>query len=96
MSDVSIKVSIAGRIYPLTVAKEEEEIILQAAETVESSIEKFQQSYSVRDKQDLLAMAALQMATSHLKGNGGQSSDSTDLRNGLKELEKQLDSFLSS
>ena len=63
MSEVSIKVNIAGRTYPLTVSSSEETAIRQAEEKIEQSINIFQQNYAVKDKQDLLAMAALQVAS---------------------------------
>lgn len=62
MSEVSIKVNIAGRTYPLTVKAQEETGIRQAEQVIEESIQVFQKNYAVKDKQDLLAMAALQMA----------------------------------
>jgi|JI102314A2RNA_FD_contig_101_295199_length_794_multi_6_in_0_out_0_2 cell division protein ZapA len=62
MSEVSIKVNIAGRIYPLTVKSLEEAGIRQAEQAIEESIQVFQKNYAVKDKQDLLAMAALQMS----------------------------------
>lgn len=62
MSEVSIKVTIAGRTYPLTVSSLEEAGIRKAEQTIEQSIEVFQKNYAVKDKQDLLAMAALQLA----------------------------------
>ncbi len=63
MSETSIKVQIAGRTYPLTVSITEEERIRIAEKAIDESIEIFQKNYAVKDKQDLLAMAALQMAT---------------------------------
>ena len=60
---VSIKVVIAGRTYPLTVAMEEEEYIRKAAKEIDESVRVFQENYAVRDKQDLLAMTALQFLT---------------------------------
>lgn len=62
MSEVSIKVNIAGRIYPLTVSSEEEAGIRKAEQAIDESIQVFQKNYAVKDKQDLLAMAALQMS----------------------------------
>ena len=62
MSEVSIKVNIAGRTYPLTVKSLEEAGIRQAEQAIEESIQVFQKNYAVKDKQDLLAMAALQMS----------------------------------
>lgn len=63
MSETSIKVQIAGRTYPLTVSTTEEARIRQAEKAISESIEIFQKNYAVKDKQDLLAMAALQMAS---------------------------------
>lgn len=63
MSSVQIKIVIAGRTYPLTIAVEEEENIRNAAKNIEDSINQFQEKYAVKDKQDLLAMTALQLAT---------------------------------
>jgi cell division protein ZapA len=65
MSEISIKVQISGRSYPLTIQASEEPSIRQAEKTIEESIAFFQKNYAVKDKQDLLAMAALQLATRH-------------------------------
>ena len=62
MEKVSLKVIIAGRTYPLTIKKDEESAILNAAEKINSNIKKLQGSYAVKDMQDLLAMTALQLA----------------------------------
>lgn len=63
MSELSIRVNIAGRIYPLTIKREEEFSVRQAAKSIEKSIKKMQDDYGVQDKQDLLAMTALQLST---------------------------------
>lgn len=63
MSQISIKVKIAGRYYPLAIQPEEEAMIRQAEIKIQSSIDSFQEKYGVRDNQDLLAMTLLQMAT---------------------------------
>lgn len=62
MEKISLKVIIAGRTYPLTINKEEEDAILGAAEKINSNIKKLQGNYAVKDMQDLLAMTALQLA----------------------------------
>ncbi len=65
MSDkFKIKVVIGGRTYPLHVNSEvEEEGTRKAAEKINSLISKFEQNYAVSDKQDVLAMCALQFAS---------------------------------
>jgi len=60
---LKIKLSIANRVYPLTIAPNQEEGLRKAAKKIEGMISQFEQNYSVRDKQDVLAMCALQFAS---------------------------------
>lgn len=62
MEKVSLKIVIAGRTYPLTIKGEEENAIREAADRINTNIQKLQGTYAVKDMQDLLAMTALQMA----------------------------------
>ncbi len=63
MAKVSLKVVVAGRTYPLTLNEEEKEKVLNAADEINKAIKLLQDSYAVKDMQDLLAMTALQLAT---------------------------------
>lgn len=59
-----INVVIGGRTYPLYVNNTiEEEGTRKAAEKINNLISKFEQNYAVNDKQDVLAMCALQFAS---------------------------------
>lgn len=60
---LKIKLSIAGRVYPLSINAKQEEGLRKAAKTIEQLAKKFEQNYAVRDKQDVLAMCALQFAS---------------------------------
>ena len=60
---LKIKLSVANRVYPLTIAPSQEEGLRKAAKKIEAMISQFEQNYSVRDKQDVLAMCALQFAS---------------------------------
>lgn len=59
---LKIKISIADRMYPMTVFPHQEEGLRKAAKKIEAVIKQFEQNYAVRDKQDVLAMCALQFA----------------------------------
>ena len=59
---LKIKISIADRVYPLSIKASQEEGLRKAAKNIEAVIKKYEQSYAVRDKQDVLAMCALQFA----------------------------------
>ena len=72
MDKLKIKVSIAGRVYPLTIKREEEENIRKAAAKIEAIVKQFESNYAVKDKQDLLAMCALQLSTK-IEGEEGKT-----------------------
>lgn len=64
MAQLKINIVIAGRTYPLTVNNiKEEEGMRKAANAINKLIFKFEQNYAVSDKQDVLAMCALQFAS---------------------------------
>jgi cell division protein ZapA (FtsZ GTPase activity inhibitor) len=60
---LKIKLSIADRVYPLTVDPSQEEGLRSASKKIEAMIKQFEENYAVRDKQDVLAMCALQFAS---------------------------------
>ncbi|MCH7785127.1 MAG: cell division protein ZapA [Bacteroidetes bacterium] len=62
-NQLKIKLSIADRVYPLTINPDQEEGLRKATKKIEEMIKRFEKSYAVRDKQDVLAMSALQFAT---------------------------------
>lgn len=67
MGEISIKINIGNRTYPLTVQAQEEETIREAAKLVNEHIKNLQENYAVKDMQDLLAMSALQIASKSAK-----------------------------
>ena len=61
---LKIKVTIAGRVYPINVKSEAEEQGMRiAAVKINKLVTKFEKNYAVNDKQDVLAMCALQFAS---------------------------------
>jgi len=61
MNESSIQVTIAGRTYPLTVADGEAARVREAAGRIDELVQRFQRDYGISDRQDLMAMAALQL-----------------------------------
>jgi len=97
---ISIKVVVAGRTYPISVFKGEEEKVFSAADDINKSIKFLQENYAVRDMQDLLAMTALQLATK--KGDNNSSTIErtntktmdSEAKNRLNEIGSQLNELL--
>ncbi|MDI9310625.1 MAG: cell division protein ZapA [Limnohabitans sp.] len=91
---LKIKISIADRIYPLSVDESQEESLRKASKKIDAMIKQFEQNYAVRDKQDVLAMCALQFATQieQKQIDKGTLDDSTAQK--LKKMNEILGIFL--
>ena len=90
MSELSIKVMIRGRSYPLTINRSEEEKIRKAVSEIDKNIKELKNNYAVIDMQDLLAMTALEYATDSVSKNNSVefenlSKEIINLRNELNQ-----------
>ncbi len=95
MSELSIKINIANRVYPLTVKMEEEEGIRKTAKMINERIKEYESSYAVKDKQDLLAMCALEYGTSNELAVG-QFTEVDSLLSEVKSLNEEIKEVLAS
>ena len=64
---LKIKIPIANRVYPMIIEPSKEQGLRLASQKINNLIKKFEQNYSVQDKQDALAMCALQIASSTIQ-----------------------------
>jgi len=95
LNNLKIKVTIGDRVYPLTIRDEnEEEGIRAAVKKINDLIKKFEQSYEVRDKQDVLAMCALQFASAQEVKSVQENVVSEKVENKLRELNQLLDAHI--
>ena len=90
MSELSIKVVIGGRTYPLTINRTEEEKIRKSVSEIEKNIKNLKENYAVNDMQDLLAMTALEYANDSVTKNNSVeieklSKEIINLRNELED-----------
>jgi len=92
---LSVKVSIANRNYPLRITGEEQEKVLRAAENINKRIKDLEENYAVKDKQDLLAMCALQFASEALgsKNSIGENSKK-EIQENISFLHQMIDEYL--
>ncbi|MCT8340137.1 cell division protein ZapA [Flavobacteriaceae bacterium TK19130] len=92
---LKIKLSIADRVYPLTIQPSQEEGLRIAAKKIEEMIKRFEQSYAVRDKQDVLAMCALQFAAQVEQKQIDKNTDLETTEQRIKALNEILQEHLS-
>jgi cell division protein ZapA len=93
---LKIKLSIANRVYPLTIAPSQEEGLRKAAKKIEAMISQFEQNYSVRDKQDVLAMCALQFASQVEQKTIDKAEVSEEVETKLNALNQLLHEHISA
>jgi len=90
MDELSISVTIADRPYRLKVEKKEEETIRKATKLIENTMKEYSANYAFKDKQDLLAMVALQFTTSSLNFESQIDFTTNKLETKLTEIDQVL------
>jgi len=73
MEELSIKIKIADREYPMKVDASDEEQIRLAGKKINEKIKLYRDQFGIDDKQDLLAMVAFDSLYEKLQGEASQS-----------------------
>ena len=93
MSDkLSIKLNIANRIYPMKIDRKSEEFIRNAVKKIENRLKFYEQNYSIKDKQDLLAMCLIEYASK----SESENNKNIVVDDGISEKLNQINSLLES
>ena len=85
-----IKLTIANRVYPLNVPLEQEEGLRVASKKIDIMIKHFEENYAVKDKQDVLAMCALQLATQTEQENISEAKINEEVNKRLKKINQSI------
>jgi cell division protein ZapA (FtsZ GTPase activity inhibitor) len=88
MEERSIRVELAGRAYPLTINLAEEENVRRAVDEINESIARLKAHYPMTDKQDLLAMASLEVTVRAL--NSSAPRQEAEAEAALAAIERML------
>lgn len=95
MNKLKVNVVIAGRTYPLSVNNtQEEQGMRKAANNINDLIMKFEENYAVADKQDVLAMCALQFASKVEISSLKRMEENSKSVQKIDELTNLLESYL--
>ncbi|MBK9418633.1 MAG: cell division protein ZapA [Flavobacteriales bacterium] len=93
MEDRSIRIELAGRAYPLTIGVSEELNVRRAVDEINESIARLKANYPLTDKQDLLAMAALEVTVRAL--NSAMPTTDDGAEQALAAIERMLNEVAS-
>lgn len=76
MDELSIKIKIADREYPMKVKRNEEERVRAAGRLINEKLKSYREQFGLDDKQDLLAMTAFDCLVQKLASEeSGQTID---------------------
>lgn len=96
MQELSIKVNIADRQYPLKIQAGDEENVRKAARRVNERLKEYVENYAVADRQDALAMIALEFATEFITDQDRVTGMDSDTQGLIRDIETRLDEALQS
>jgi cell division protein ZapA len=94
MIEVTVNLNIAGRNYPLKVNKDDVAKLNEAERVINAKLDLYEKSFSVKDKQDLLAMCIINFASESI-GKQAEIQDYENIALQLKDTEQYLNTYLN-
>ncbi len=94
MSEVNIKVEVAGSVYPLKVDTEDEQNIKEAVKLINNKIAEFERNYAIKDKKEVLGMVMLQLVSQLYKKADLAEKELSHLKLLFTDVEEMLKNHL--
>ena len=86
MSELSIKLRIGNREYPMRIKAEDEERIRLAGRILNEKAQTYKEKFGIDDQQDLLAMVAFDCQNEKMKGDEGKNAGDVSTFEKIKSL----------
>jgi cell division protein ZapA len=91
---LNIKINIANRTYPMTINRDAEENIRKSVKKIEERLKFYEKNYAIKDRQDLLAMCLIEIATKLESVSNSTSKDNKDVQLKLESIESSLSKII--
>ena len=91
---LNIKINIANRTYPMTINRDAEENIRKSVKKIEERLKFYEKNYAIKDRQDLLAMCLIEIATKLESESNSTSKDNKDVQLKLESIESALSKII--
>ena len=91
---LNIKINIANRTYPMTINRDAEENIRKSVKKIEERLKFYEKNYAIKDRQDLLAMCLIEIATKLESVSYSTSKDNKDVQLKLESIESALSKII--
>jgi cell division protein ZapA len=90
MRELSIKIKIADREYPMSVKPDDEERVRRAGKIINERIKSYRERFGIDDKQDLLAMVAFDAIVDRLSIQENAGSVDQSVTQKIQALNQML------
>lgn len=94
MTELSIKLRIGNREYPMRVKTEDEERIRLAGKILNEKMKSYRERFGIEDHQDLLAMVAFDCQVEKMKSEENKVSTDEAAFSQLKQLNQLISESL--
>ena len=95
MKNLSIKIKIGDREYPMKVKPEEEQRVRHASKRINEKLRAYREQLGINDKEDLLAMVAFDCLVLLMKNEEKSSEIDRNTENRLNQLKHLISEALS-
>jgi hypothetical protein len=95
MDEISIKVTIGSREYPLKVNRADEERVMKAAQLIGERLREYEKQYPVSDKYDHLAMCVMHFAGEMVSHAADRAAEQQDMINSIRDIDSAISNHLS-
>ena len=95
MGELSIKIKIGDREYPMKVDSAEEERLRIAGRVVNEKMKNYRDHFGIDDKQDLLAMVAFDCLVEKMRSDAASAGTTNDIANRISGIEHLITTALS-
>ena len=94
MSELSIKLRIGNREYPMRIRAEDEERIRLAGKILNEKAQTYKEKFGIDDQQDLLAMVAFDCQNEKMKHDEGKNEGDSSTFEKIKSLNQLISNEL--
>ncbi|HYG39422.1 MAG TPA: cell division protein ZapA [Cytophagales bacterium] len=90
MGELSIKIKIGDREYPMKVLASEEAMIRQAGKAINEKLRRYREQFRIDDKQDLLAMVAFDSMVDKMHFNENKQDSDSNFSQKIADLKNLI------
>ena len=94
MENLSIKIKIGDREYPMKVKPEEEQRVRNASKQINDKLRTYREKFGIDDKEDLLAMVAFDCLVTLMKSEEETTAIDSTVEDQLDHLQNMIASAL--